>query len=96
MQSTVQASEQTRGLPSCRYFPTLRRNDSAPANEDVRYLQRLLAVFNLKVTTDGKFGAKTEAAVIDFQSRSEEPNFRADGIVGQKTWKALGVCTNNF
>lgn len=35
---------------------------------------------------DGIFGAKTKAAVIEFQESEE---LSADGIVGQKTWEAM-------
>lgn len=51
--------------------------------EEVKTLQRLL-----KVTVDGDFGPKTEAAVKQFQ---KEKGLDVDGIVGPKTWKALGV-----
>ncbi len=38
------------------------------------------------LTVDGEFGAKTEAAVRDFQERF---GLVVDGIVGQDTWHAL-------
>lgn len=50
----------------------------------VKKLQRLLKV----PRPDGKFGDSTEKAVIAFQ---KSKNMKADGTVGKKTWKALGV-----
>lgn len=92
MQTGTQTTAQA-DLPSCRWFPLLRRNDSVSQNEDVRYLQRTLNANGYSVTTDGGFGAKTEAAVIEFQKRKK---IKADGVVGAKTWEQLGVCTNVF
>jgi peptidoglycan hydrolase-like protein with peptidoglycan-binding domain len=80
-------------LPSCRYFPILQRNDAVTQNEDVRYLQRLLNAHGYSVTTDGGFGPKTQQAVINFQKQKQ---LVADGIVGLKTWKQLGVCSTIF
>lgn len=51
--------------------------------EEVKTLQKLL-----KVTVDGNFGPKTEAAVKEFQKAK---GLEVDGIVGPKTWAALGV-----
>lgn len=59
---------------------TLRKGDKG---EEVRTLQRLLGV-----TVSGDFSAKTEAAVKSFQNGN---SLTADGIVGAKTWAALGV-----
>ena len=59
---------------------TLRKGD---IGEEVRTLQRLLGV-----TVSGDFSAKTEAAVKSFQNGN---SLTADGIVGPKTWAALGV-----
>lgn len=56
--------------------------------DDVVVLQHLLNVEGHKVTIDGEFGSKTEAAVKLFQ---ETHDLEADGIVGEKTWAALGV-----
>lgn len=42
---------------------------------------------NYGLATDGIFGAKTEVAVKDFQKKN---NLGVDGIVGPKTWAALG------
>jgi uncharacterized protein (TIGR02594 family) len=56
----------------------------------VRRLQILLND-NLRPGTrlhvDGHFGAKTEAAVLEFQLLK---NLEADGVVGAQTWAALG------
>jgi peptidoglycan hydrolase-like protein with peptidoglycan-binding domain len=80
-------------LPSCRYFPVLKRNDGVTQNEDVRYLQRLLNANGYSVNTDGGFGPKTQQAVINFQ---KSKGIQADGIVGPKTWKQFGVCATIF
>lgn len=90
MQTTTAISIE---LPSCRYFPVLKRNEGITQNEDVRYLQRLLNANGFSLNTDGGFGAITEQAVIIFQ-RGER--IKADGIVGPKTWKQLGVCATVF
>jgi hypothetical protein len=72
-------------------MPTLRIGKGgalAPRDifESVRSLQRMLGMpSNLQT---GFFGEKTHAAVIAFQVRS---GLLDDGIVGMKTWKALGV-----
>lgn len=63
--------------------PTLRRDDKAPVRADVKKLQTLL-----KIKDDGLFGPTTEAVVRRFQ----RAHFLvADGIVGPKTWEALGL-----
>lgn len=90
----MQATNATRmELPSCRYFPVLKRNDGVTQNEDVRYLQRLLNANGYSLNTDGGFGPITEQAVIIFQ-RGER--IKADGIVGAKTWNQFGVCATVF
>lgn len=62
---------------------TLRKGDKG---SDVEKLQALL-----KITVDGDFGPKTEAAVKAFQKAHAKECGSADGIVGPKTWAALGV-----
>lgn len=56
--------------------------------DDVICLQHLLNVEGYKVTIDGDFGQKTETAVKMLQKAN---GLAADGIVGSKTWAALGV-----
>ena len=55
--------------------------------EDVKTLQRALKI----TPVDGDFGAKTEAAVKAFQ---KSKGLTADGVVGNKTWQALGISDN--
>lgn len=57
----------------------LRSGDSGEA---VQALQRVLRV----APASGRFGARTHAAVVQFQRRHRLP---ADGIVGPATWRAL-------
>lgn len=64
---------------------TLRKGDKG---DDVVALQHLLNVEGHKITIDGDFGSRTETAVKIFQ---EVHDLEADGIVGAKTWAALGV-----
>lgn len=60
-------------------------------NDTVAYLQRLLIALRYDLGTagaDGDFGTKTDAAVRAYQKAR---GLVADGIVGNKTWDALGV-----
>ena len=70
--------------------PTLKKGTEG---ELVKKLQeRLNELTGAGLAADGKFGAKTESAVIHFQ---ELNSLTADGIVGPKTWTALGIVTDN-
>lgn len=55
---------------------------------DVKALQKRLLDLGYDVvgTADGTFGPKTDKGVREFQS---DEGLTVDGIVGQKTWKAL-------
>lgn len=53
---------------------------------DVTELQKLLNQNGYSLDTDGIFGAKTQAAVKDYQQKN---NLSVDGIAGKNTWGAL-------
>ena len=66
--------------------PTIRRGSSG---DDVKYCQQLLMKLGYDLAPyndDGKYGAKTEAAVRAFQKAN---GLGVDGIVGPLTWEAL-------
>ena len=64
-------------------YPLIRRGD---IGEYVEKAQEYLNKWNYSLETDGIFGEKTEAAVIDFQTKKR---LEVDGIVGPITWGAL-------
>ncbi|MEE1200747.1 MAG: peptidoglycan-binding protein [Christensenellales bacterium] len=69
--------------------PTLRRGNQG---DEVADLQTILnARYGADLDVDGNFGKATEAAVKAFQKAN---GLTADGVVGAKTWKALGVSGN--
>lgn len=60
--------------------------------ENVKTLQaKLNEIGNYGLTVDGVFGAKTEAAVKDYQKKHD---LSVDGIVGAQTWTMLGFPTS--
>ena len=62
----------------------IKKNSSG---EDVKTVQEILSKLSYKPgSIDGKYGDKTERAVIRFQEAS---NLYADGVVGPNTWQAL-------
>ena len=75
--------------PPPQNCPTLRQGATGPS---VVQLQQLLTARGFNPgAADGIFGPRTEAAVIAFQRSS---GLTPDGIVGIRTWTALGVtCT---
>ena len=70
--------------------PTLRRGSNGEAVEELQAI--LNAKYGAELEVDGVFGTKTEKAVKAFQNAH---NLSADGIVGPKTWAALGIRTNS-
>jgi len=70
-------------------WPVLRPGaNSTWPHVTVQSLQYLLDAHGAKVTADGVFGAKTEAAVVAFQRAH---HLTVDGVVGVKTWADLIV-----
>ena len=64
-------------------YPTLRLNSSG---NFVSILQYLLDSYGYNLTVDGRFGSRTQNAVINFQRNN---NLTQDGIVGRNTWNKL-------
>jgi lysozyme len=61
----------------------LKKGSEGP---DVKRLQELLVAAGQRITVDGDFGPRTEAAVRAFQ---KDRRLAVDGVVGPKTWAAL-------
>ncbi len=70
---------------SSQPLPTLYFGSSGLA---VRALQRLLVANGYAIRVDGIYGALTETAVKAFQNQR---SLGVDGIVGQRTWRALTI-----
>ncbi len=69
-------------------IPTLRKG---ARGDNVEELQALFnAKYGFSLDVDGVFGDKTVQAVKAFQTAH---GLKADGIVGPKTWEALGVAS---
>ncbi len=68
--------------------PTVRNGSRGQA---VTMLQQLLTDFGYDPGgIDGEFGPDTESAVREFQTDLADIGLEIDGIVGQRTWAALG------
>jgi hypothetical protein len=87
LQHPTPSSHQTKPAAGAR--PTIQVGSTHPLYvKDVqRRLRSNYPSYAKGVVVDGVFGAKTEAAVKEFQRRS---HLASDGIVGPATWKALG------
>ena len=59
---------------------------SGTAGGTVRLVQQKLNSLGEKLTTDGKYGASTVAAVQRYQRRN---GLTADGCVGKATWEKM-------
>ncbi len=70
-------------VQSSAAYATLRRGSRGNI---VGILQHILRRYGYDVTPDGVFGARTEAAVKNFQA---ENGLISDGIVGRNTWTSL-------
>lgn len=66
----------------------LQLTDPLMKGKDVLAVQQKLIQLGFNIDDDGKFGPNTDAAVTAFQ---EKNSLTPDGIVGDKTRKALGL-----
>ncbi|MBE9223886.1 peptidoglycan-binding protein [Phormidium sp. LEGE 05292] len=57
------------------------------SGEAVRFLQQVLIALGYQISFDAVFGTETQKVVKNFQA---EGDLADDGIVGPKTWRALG------
>lgn len=79
-------------LPAGHWFgveSVMAGNHSGASQADrpkVRQLQEQLNRHGYKLDTDGVFGTKTKAAVLDFQ---KDNRLKVDGLAGAATWAAL-------
>ena len=83
--STEELRKAGVNVDESRNIPTIRKGATG---ELVKVLQNELIMSGYELVVDGVFGKKTEEAVKDFQQKN---GLKADGIVGPKTWTALGV-----
>jgi hypothetical protein len=69
--------------------PTIAKGATGQAVEDLQLkLKTAYPLYAKALVVDGDFGAKTDAAVREFQRRA---GLTVDGIVGPKTWAKLGL-----
>lgn len=83
--STSSSSSSSSSPSSSKKVPTLRVGSRGP---DVVFLQRLLNMNGAAVVQDGNFTNALAATVKSFQ---QGHRLTADGVVGPKTWTALGA-----
>lgn len=83
-------------LPAGHWFglasavPAAHNGSVAADRPKVKELQERLNAFGYKLAVDGRFGAKTAAAVKDFQ---RDAGITVDGMAGSDTWTALWSTT---
>ena len=80
--------------PVPEFHPTIRRGSTGPAVVECQDDLILLGYDLGKTGADGKFGAKTEAAVKAFQATHKDSAGRpltVDGVVGPATWAAIDL-----
>ena len=70
----------------CTYFYDHGKTYPDDLGPAVDAVQLLLAEAGHDVSGDGRFGASTEQAVVDFQI---DRGLRTDGVVGLQTWSEL-------
>lgn len=85
MQPLHNAPRDVRQAPHALHMQLLRLGSRGA---DVLALQRALRSHGAAIAADGVFGRRTAAAVRHFQ---RQHHLEADGVVGPKTWRALGV-----
>lgn len=82
------AAQRPAGVAAAAPFVVLKLGATG---DRVRLVQTRLKALGYSVVADGEFGKKTEAAVKKFQAAK---NLQADGLVGPRTWAALGLADN--
>lgn len=84
--AALQAKPPAMPGPVAGWSPHFPYQKGQPQNHGALLIQRMLVARGYRVATDGEFGAKTEAAVRDFQAKH---HLGVDGVVGAGTWSAL-------
>lgn len=69
-----------------KYFPSRGYYTVGDTGSYVTTIQTTLNKLGYKLSTDGKFGPATKAAVVDFQKKNK---LVADGLLGPATWNIL-------
>ncbi|MEU9099237.1 peptidoglycan-binding domain-containing protein [Streptomyces sp. NPDC048361] len=91
--SAAPASASVVGTYGCTYTDSQPEISRGSAGSAVKEAQCLLKHWNVNIGrygVDGQFGADTDHAVREFQSRVKTMcHMPVDGIVGPKTWSAL-------